>query len=908
VNQELSDLRDMVGAVLAKRLPSPDMIREQIGLVRPIYPSVTDEDAENLARYFEHVHGVTMDIGSTLESPGFEKWLDDARSDIEFYFWERYRRLLGDRGFSGHVLATLDNVTDRTLGLLENPRKEGAWDRRGMVVGHVQSGKTANYIGLISKAADAGYEVIIVIAGSHNNLRSQTQARIDEGFIGFDSSKLLSKSQGAQSVIGVGRFDSSRRPNAFTNTHKDFNKQTATSIGIPLENLNQPVVFVIKKNTSTLKNLLEWLTEHNAKHARSSISAPMLLIDDEADNASINIKKGQDEVSRINGQIRKLLEVFDRSCYVGFTATPFANIFIDPASEHEMFGDDLFPRDFIISLSPPDNYFGASRVFLDDPDRENEGAVVRHIEDNEDLLPLKHRKDHVVVGLPESLEDAVRAFIVGRTIRLVRGHSGTHNSMLVNVSRFTDVQRQLRNEIHERINTIRGSVRVNGSKPSADALLDPEIAALKRVFEKEYVDCGASWPSVQSQLWESVSAINVIEVNSRSSDALDYASHSKAGLNVIAVGGFSLSRGLTLEGLMVSYFLRNSMMYDTLMQMGRWFGYRPGYEDLCRVWMLEEAEGWYAHIAESIEELSDELRRMEAASATPRDFGLKVRSHPDTLIVTARNKMGSGERLVVSIGLANQFVETAVVKRDAASLKSNLYAAVRLAEDLRSSGQAPEDGEQIGTGRLVESVPAKLVIDFLNAFQNHQGSFLTESDPILKYIEDRLETELSSWDILFPGLKNRTDKSLLDERLGFEMICQRRAIGRRSDGEALHISEKQRVASRGIEATGLTKDEVAYAQQQYVSETDPPRAIKGLNFPDRIYRSIRKRPLLVVHMIAVGAESEDLSATEPVLAWSASFPRTGQQETKVEYVVNTTWFRERYEEEGNEEESEGDND
>ena len=908
MNEELQNLQDMVSAWLAKRLPTPAMIREQIELVRKLYPTVTDEEAENLALRFEHVHGVTMDIGSTLENPGFDKWLDGARAEIEFFYWERYRRLLAEKGFSGQVLATLDSVTDRTLGLLENPIKEGRWDRRGMVVGHVQSGKTANYIGLMSKAADSGYQVIIVIAGLHNNLRSQTQSRVDEGFTGFDSSKLHTNSQNVESIIGVGRYDSSRRPNTFTNTLRDFNKQTATSIGIPLVNLVEPVVFVIKKNTNTLRNLLEWLKDHNATRGTSSISAPMLLIDDEADNASINIRKGKDEVSRINGQIRQLLEVFDRSCYVGYTATPFANIFIDPDSDDEMFGGDLFPRDFIVSLDPPDNYFGASRVFLVDTDEAPGSSVIRYIEDNEDLLPLRHLKDHVVVGLPESLKDAVRTFIVARAVRLARGHEHQHNSMLVNISRFTDVQRKVRNEIHNLVNEIRGNIRVNGARPVQEAVSDPEIAVLKDIFDREYGSAGVMWPEVQLMLWESISPIRVVEVNSRSSDSLDYDDYKKAGLNVIAVGGFSLSRGLTLEGLIVSYFLRNSMMYDTLMQMGRWFGYRPGYDDLCRVWMPEESEGWYAHIAESIEELRDELRRMEAANATPLEFGLKVRSHPDRLIVTARNKMGSGERLVVSIGLANQFVETAVLRRDQAGIMANRHAAINFAISLRSAGFVPVGSNYGQGGKLFRDVPGLHVTNFLSTFRNHEGSVLTETDPIRKYIEDRIGTELSEWDVFFASLKRRTEKSLVEDSLGFEIICQRRRAGKRSDEKTLHITDKQRVASRGIEKVGLSDHEINTAKESFRNEKDPPRPDEGLNYPDRIYRRIRKRPLLVIHLLVIGTKDEDLSQSNPVVAWSISFPRTQYEEKKTEYVVNTTWYRERYQEEADEDDAEGDYD
>lgn len=917
---ELQTLKEAVGAVLAQEQSlTAEMIRTWIARMRQPFPSVTDEQAEALAREFESIHAVSMDLGSTLEAPGFEPWLDAARAEIDPYYWSRYRRFLVRKQFSNQVLAAIDDVTNRTLGLLENPKKEGRWDRRGMVVGHVQSGKTANYTGLICKAADAGYRVIIIIAGIHNNLRSQTQLRINEGFIGFHGLGRQQSNRTDEGAIGVGRLDRSRRPNAFTNTLRDFNRQTATSVDIPLVNLNEPAVFVIKKNTHTLKSLIEWLKEHNAMRGTSSISEPMLLIDDEADNASINIGGGPDEVSRINGQIRQLLDIFDRSGYVGYTATPFANIFIDPRSEAEMFGEDLFPRDFIVSLDPPDNYFGATRVFLADPDNDRGTSIIRHIEDNADLLPLKHKKEHRVVGLPDSLQQAIRTFIVGRTIRLIRGHAGEHNSMLVNASRFTDVQGQLRNEIHSFVNTILENIRVNGSNPVDEALRDPEIAALKRVFDEEYKGSkdsegtSISWPAVQNRLLESAGPISVIEVNSsrRSQGALDYSGHREHGLNVIAVGGFSLSRGLTLEGLMVSYFLRNSMMYDTLMQMGRWFGYRPGYEDLCRVWMPEEAEGWYAHIAESIEELRDELRRMEAVNATPREFGLKVRSHPDTLIVTARNKMGSGERLVVSIGLANQFVETAVLRWDEESRVANHRAAIGLAENLEQAGHTPENQGEPGrpSGLLSKQVPVSHVVDFLTAFRNHEGSFLTETDPIIQYIQDRIETELAEWDIFFPSVQVKAEESLVDSSLGFEVVCQRRAAGERSiPGTTLMITNKQRVSSRGIEVVGLSEAEVASAKEEYRQKKKQPRSEEGLNYPDHIYRNVRHRPLLVVHLLSIGKREEDLSGDKPMTAWSISFPRTDHEEKTVEYVVNTTWFRERYREEEDEDEIGGGDD
>ncbi len=906
---EFERLEKMVGALLADEMPTPEKIRELIEQVRPACPSVTDDESAQLAKLFEERHGVTMRIGSKLEDVGFEKWLDNEKVNIPFYYWNRYKRLLVGKGFSSQVLATMDRVTDRILGLLGNPKKESSWDRRGMVVGHVQSGKTANYIGLICKAADAGYKVVIVIAGTHNNLRIQTQKRMDEGLMGFDSANLLSTKSDMHSVIGVGRFDASQRPCAFTNSLRDFNRQTATSIGMPLVNLKQPAVFVIKKNTHTLKSLLEWLKEHNASRSTSLISDPMLLIDDEADNASINIKKGQDEVSRINGQIRQILDVFEHSCYVGYTATPFANIFIDPETDSDMFGADLFPKNFIVSLDPPDNYFGASRVFTTDQEEDVRSPVIRHIEDHVEHLPLKHPIDHRIIDLPDSLKTAVRTFIVARAIRLARDQSGKHNSMLVNVSRFVAVQKRIRNEIHTFLEKITNSVSVNASKPQEEALRDPELMEIHQVFADEYEkSCGVLWPAVKDNLWNVVLTTNVIEVHSRSSDSLDYEGSGASGLNVIAVGGFSLSRGLTLEGLIVSYFLRNSMMYDTLMQMGRWFGYRPGYEDLCRVWMLEEAEGWYSHIAESIEELRDEFRRMEKANATPQQFGLRVRSHPDTLIVTARNKMGSGKQVTVAVGLANRFIETAVLRRDTGSLVDNRHAVGSLAGTMRGIGHAPERGDCISGGRLVRNVPANLVLEFLLMFKNHDEAILTETDPIRQYIKDRAETELSNWDVHFAGIteRKRSGKSLVNSSLGFELICQRRDKGDRSDSQTLFVTNKQRVCSRGTEKIGLTEQEVESTEEKYRNENVAPGDKSTLNYPDWIYRRIRRKPLLVIHMLAIGNKNDDLSGTEPVVAWSISFPQTKYEEQKVKYVVNPTWFSEHYKDEIDEEEAGGD--
>ncbi|TCR63176.1 Z1 domain-containing protein [Bosea sp. BK604] len=890
MNELMKQLEDMVSMGLPRSsLPKAEAIRETVSQLRrlPMFDSLDDNHAEMVARILEERLGITMTVGAQLVTPDFEPWLPAAKVTINPFYWERYQKYLVHKSFARDVIAKTDEVTDRIVGLLENPAKEGPWKRRGMVVGHVQSGKTANYTGVICKAADAGYRLIIVIAGIHNNLRNQTQIRIDEGFIGWDTAKKL-KGASHDGVIGVGRFDARQRPGFFTNSVKDFSR-SATDPGVRLDDLKVPAILIIKKNTSTLKNVIEWLKEHNAKRGTKTISAPMLLIDDEADNASINTASDKGLISRINGQIRELLGAFERSCYVGYTATPFANIFIDPETTDDMLGEDLFPSDFIISLDPPSNYVGATRIFAD-----RSPNIVRYIEDNEDLLPLVHKKEHRIDGLPESLITAIRAFILGRAIRLLRGHGGQHCSMLVNASRFTDVQERLRNEIDARLNEIQRNIRVDGALPVKQALANPYIAALHGVWEKEFSE--TPWADIQSVLNEAAAPIRVVTVNSRSSGALDYDGHAKSGLSVIAVGGYSLSRGLTLEGLMVSYFLRNSMMYDTLMQMGRWFGYRGGYEDLCRLWLPEEADGWYEHITEAIEELRSELRAMEKANATPREFGLRVRSHPDTLIVTARNKMGSGKKLVSRVGLANNFIETTTLLADQPALRANLEAARRLAAVMNASSAPHFPTRQ---GRLFENVPVDYVLDFLRAFRNHDGSILTLGDPVAAYISDRAKGELAKWQVLFASLGADKLPSLVSSDLGFPIIRQERRAGARTTASAIHVGEKQRVASRGVERIGVPDDLASNAERDFNSGE---RDTGNTNYPDRIYREVRPRPLLIVHLMKINANTVSekegqrcgtfAGLDQPVVAWSISFPKTQTPEHTVEYVVNTTWMRE----------------
>ena len=569
---------------------------------------VPEADISCISKRLEERFDIRMSLGTLFAAEHYKPWLDDARGGIGWHYWDRYKRALDSRRFPPNVIRSMNSITDQVLDHLENPEKTGSWNRKGMVVGHVQSGKTANYIGLMCKAADSGYRVIIVLAGILNSLRNQTQERVDSGFIGVDSSRILENVPLNDKLVGVGKINIERRPTSLTTTKQDFNTHTAGQISMTLDALNEPLVLVIKKHKGTLDNLIRWLKYNNPHNLKDH---PMLLIDDEADLASINTNKPDDVVRAINGKIRELLRLFDRSSYVGYTATPFANIFIDPDTDDEMLGDDLFPRDFIHSLDPPDNYIGPSRVFADEPELD----IVREVPDLENIFPIKHPIDFAPSELPPRLREAMQCFVLGRAIRLLRGEYRAHNSMMINISRFTGVQTKVRFLVEEYLRSLQQAISNHSKLPEVEALRNSEMASIRALWEKEFLAAGQTWDKIQATLKDAVSPIGVIEVNSSSTaEPLDYSERNYPnGRNVIAVGGLSLSRGMTLEGLSVSYFLRNSMMYDTLMQMGRWFGYRDGYADVCRIYMTSGATSWYKHISDVMEELREEFRRMKAA-------------------------------------------------------------------------------------------------------------------------------------------------------------------------------------------------------------------------------------------------------------------------------------------------------
>jgi len=812
-----------------------------------------------IKRQLETMIQTTMGTGATLKDKSYKPWLQSKRENINWHYWSRYKSLLYQKHFSPDVINKIDIVTDEILDLLQDPDTEGNWKRKGLVVGHVQSGKTANYIGLISKAFDSGYKLVIVLAGLLNSLRKQTQGRIDEGIIGLNSSKRLDEVLWNDKLVGVGKIDKSNFPVTITTVDTDFNRNYAKQNQQALEQYSKPVVFIVKKNVGIIKNLIEWLRSNNFDLNKY----PLLLIDDEADHASINTRNIDLDPTKTNKRIRELLNLFPKNIYLGYTATPFANIFIDPESTEDMM-NDLFPENFIKSLDAPSNYFGGERIYV-----EGNLNAVRRIDDHADIIPITHKIDDHPELLPESLKIAINNYILVCAIRILRGDESKHNSMLINVSRFTGIQSTVKNLIHAQLSDIRDSIKGHYALDQYNALQNSVIKCLKTLYDSEYLEIEFEWIKIQSKLNSAVSRIQTIEVNGSSGAEkdIDYSKENYPdGRSIIAVGGISLSRGITLEGLSISYFLRNSMAYDTLMQMGRWFGYRPGYEDLCRVYMTDESRGYYRHITLATEELRKEFKNMMSLNMTPKDFGLKVRNHPESLIVTARNKMRSARKIVRSLDLSGESIQTSRLYTAKKIVTENISYALKLFTSLIKNEKVDDS---LRTDHFLwRKVSIDYVLRFLENFNNHPESMQTDTDAITKYINELSDKgALKKWNIIFANPIN-SENTLIHLPKGFNDLKP-------------SIRKSVSVVKKGV----------LLSHRSLLAENMRKIDINGDG--NRLY------PSLIIYLLDCRSKEKTNKTlfTNGVIAYGICFPGVdvmGQQRVLATYQVNTTWMRNQY--------------
>ncbi|GAA3951466.1 hypothetical protein GO495_12850 [Chitinophaga oryziterrae] len=666
-----------------------------------IQSALENTDESTISSYYEtavkeyvSVHPVDIDTSSSLTKKGFKTWLTEERKKkLPLNYINRYLTYLSKIGRSDHIIEELSRASEAILGKLGDPQSSEAFYKKGLVVGSVQSGKTGNFNAVINRAVDAGYNLIIILSGIMEDLRIQTQLRLETDVIGEGHQGI--KGVGKEKRFGMQGLTDIPQVISITSHRSDFKKYLQDANF----SLNHKNILVCKKNTGVLKNLLIWLSDLTEASAQHNI--PLLIIDDEADNASLNNlgHKGREYASTINGHIRAILGLFTRKTYLGYTGTPFANVLQDRNEEaiglwpisyklngeivNKLFGqvDNIFPEDFIELLESPSNYIGAKQIFetLTDSDFikiplvepvtdcaasfpskvvDDQGgtrpATLTEIEDGTGIR--SPRKDDLFPSyLPDSMKEAIECFILGIAIRLKRRPAMVgsalympHNTMLIHVSRFSDWQNRTRNLVNEEIEVIMD--RINAELPTSP---DSIYAKLEKTWNKYYALIVANirtylpvgyadefldpvtFDEIKSLFPDAVKGIEVKAINNITKEKLVYNTDSSGnGKKYIAVGGNRLSRGFTLEGLTINYFIRDTNYADTLLQMGRWFGYRPGYIDCCKLFTTWDSIEKFDAATRTIEELEMEFKKMHRDGKTPEDFILRVRTHPGVLKIT----------------------------------------------------------------------------------------------------------------------------------------------------------------------------------------------------------------------------------------------------------------------------------
>jgi hypothetical protein len=892
-----------------------------------------------------------MGKATTLKDDhGHLDWLNAARKK-DWHYWRRYRDFQENK-LSDVVVDGLDEATDNILGLLEDPLRTSAWDRRGLVVGHVQSGKTSNYSGLICKAADAGYKIIIVLAGMHNNLRSQTQMRLEEGFLGYETTD----DRGAGKAIGVAYFGDDLKTNCATTraNNGDFSKVTAKRFhGISPE--ERPWLFVVKKQKTVLTALLKWLQTRvtdatDVEDGRKLITKlPLLMIDDEADNASVDTGEQlfkedgspdeEHQPKTINSLIRQVLHTFTRKAYVGYTATPFANIFIHHKGATAKEGPDLFPRSFIINLAAPSNYVGPARLFGRMTKEERAGALplARDIVDNYDphtetgWMPPKHNKNHRPTcngqeTIPPSLRDAVYSFVLACAARELRGQGSQHSSMLIHATRFVAVQNLVRKQVEETVRRMRQKIT-----RGIDAI--ELLAKLQQLWEDDFLPTRDevaelsppherpptmhSWEEILSALPLVMGDIDVRSINGTAKDALDYAAPGVA-LKVIAIGGDKLARGLTLEGLCVSYFIRTTRMYDTLMQMGRWFGYRHGYLDLCRLYTSPDLVKWFGHIADASEELREEFDFMAEARLTPEQYGLKVKSH-ETLTITSPLKMRNSQTL--SLSYSGTRPQTILFHRDAKIQSVNLAATDALLTAMGGANVAGPEYARDGSAdkwqrsTLWKDVDATKILSFLGAYVTHPNATSAKGPVLADFITKMIEIgQLKLWSVALlaegdgVGDPHAFSSGIRVEKFPMRTPDDLKNPGQPVDPAKFAIGVLTDPSDEGIDLDddawrkALELTNAAWKPDPVRGRVSPPSipSGKGIRMARAQLGGPADRGLLLLYPLSPYAGKDKLSEKlivpgwdKPIMAFAIAFP-SSDSAIRVEYEVNLLYWMQEY--------------
>lgn len=676
-------------------------------------------------------------IGKTQQTPR----CDPRNDSLQQYFGTLQRFLINERKRSKSEIGTLSKTSLELIHHLPKPNEVNEFQERGLVVGHIQSGKTGMMAALIARAADEGYKLFIVLGGLLKDLRAQTQQRLDQEVTG--ESEDLSDGPFAQHDLGVLPWTRLTK----SGLNGDFRAGTTSEL-----NPTAPKLAVIKKNKH-IESLAHWLESTHI----SLKELPAIVIDDEADHASINTNYGKKDddgesidPSATNKRIRKLLSVLPKHVYVGFTATPFANVLIDVDE------DDLYPKDFIATLPEPPKYFGPRKLFglgmgpSDLSPHEQEKPlldVIRYVDDK-DLDEIdKAFESRGSVIRPRVLTRALLAFILSCSTRLARGQEREHFSMLVHPSQKTEPHRIFADAINKELEFLKGAATRPAKFPDiigqAKEMWETDFQRVTR--EQDDADLeNYNFETIWKFAKELIGSIEIKVLNIHSRDKLDYKGTPK---RYIVVGGNKLSRGLTLEGLSISLFTRNSNQYDTLLQMGRWFGYKPQYYDLTRIYVNKSLAERFAELARVEDELRADLQKysQQPNPPTPLELMPRIRNHP-TMAITSKMKMGAGRP--VSISFENTTQQTVSFPVDNKKLlHDNINAASAF---INSLPRTPQNTNKEGM-HIWKDVKAESVLKFIDSYVFSTEATNVNRQNISNYIKrQNTNGELILWDIVLP--------------------------------------------------------------------------------------------------------------------------------------------------------------
>ncbi|HEY9265303.1 MAG TPA: Z1 domain-containing protein [Mycobacterium sp.] len=739
-------------------------------------------DHDELKEYYESQLARIENGGPPVLKAGGRAWYPGPLPDAQF--WNPLRQTLEVR-FDDTTMVGIDRASTKVVAHTPRPGST-EFDGKGLVVGYVQSGKTTNFTAVIAKLADEDYRFVIVLAGIHNGLRKQTQERLTEQLHAPNPEKW----------------------HLLTNLAGDFRQPPSPPVSVFSE--QRAVLAVVKKNATVLNRLIKWLDTAAAR--RTLANVPVLIIDDEADQASV-------ATSSINPKIRKLLELTPKHTYIGYTATPFANVFIDPKA-----AEDLYPKSFILNLPRPEGYFGPEAIFgndlpSDDPQSDDGHDMIRIVPTSEvPLLRPRNRADSATFQpqVTTELRHALMYFWLATAARHARGDQGAHSTMLVHTAVPIAVHQAFRPPIE----AVKGEVLAKLDDP-----VDPLRSELRTLWEEEAERVPAegwdreptSYEELAAHLRTVVERTVVILDNYLSDERLVYKDGEP--LVAIAIGGNTLSRGLTLEGLVVSFFVRSANTYDTLMQMGRWFGYRTGYEDLPRIWMTAGLRDDFRHLVAVEREMREDIEHYQRQDLNPLEAAVRIRTHP-RLRITA--KMGAAQPQYVSF--AGRRLYTRYFKpRDRQWLNKNLEAADKL---LRTASESPAFTSDRAT--LFEDVSWIAVKRFLSTYQVHEDSPDLDRRLMVKYIDERvadIPSTLESWTVAVIEGKG-TQAIALGGRIWTPVIRARL----KGDSARADVKNVMNKGDRGLDLGLSTAVLDRMSEQDLVAlrEKDPARKHSGL--------------------------------------------------------------------------------